>query len=118
MPESPAVRAKKSPRRTLDERPIELLWHLVPLLILACPAAPACTRTTARDEQAISQAQHANLKAAQAEAAADQARAAAEQAEIAATRAQKAVEDATREINRVAERLDRLDRERDEDNEQ
>jgi predicted metal-binding transcription factor (methanogenesis marker protein 9) len=94
-----------------------VLRSSLPLLVLICSVLPACSRSTEMDQQTISQAQQAELKAAQAEAAANRARAAAEQAEIAATRAQKAVEDATREINRVADRLDRLYRARDEDDE-
>lgn len=74
-----------------------------------------CSRPADRDQQAARDAQHAELRAAQAEAAADRARAAAQQAEIAAARAQKAVEDATREINRVADHLDRINREQGDD---
>ncbi|HJU27604.1 MAG TPA: hypothetical protein VJ718_00435 [Candidatus Binataceae bacterium] len=72
-----------------------------------------CAASDQQSRQAMLQAQDAQRKAAQAEQAADKARVAAEQAQIAADRAQKAVEDATREINRVADHIDRINRERE-----
>jgi hypothetical protein len=73
-----------------------------------------CSSSEEQARQAAMAAQQAESKAEQAEAAAVRARQAAEQAQIAADQAQKAVEDATRETNRVADHLDRINRENDE----
>jgi len=88
-------------------------FYGLPVILLALAVSGCASHNEQQAQQAEAAAAKAQQAAEHAEQAATQAQAAADKATEAANRATAAVRDATKEINRVADHLDRMERDRE-----